>query len=246
MSQFTILHTNDFHSHLSEQAGNFIRDERAKQPNVMLLDAGDAVAAGNMGVRPFGEPTLVSMTGIGYDAMTMGNREFHIADLVLRNKIKSAGFPILCANMRWREDNGTTLPVVPFIIKMIGSYTVGVIGVTVPMVTPKMAARVVSAYVFEDPVLAVKRSIDMIRNDVQFIVALTHIGIREDERLATEVPKLNLIIGGHSHVVLNELKRVNGVSIAQGGWYGHYLGRIDVDMAEEEPLITGRLIGMRN
>ncbi len=45
--------------------------------NALLLDAGDACWAGNVYYRPGGEPVFDLMNGAGYDAMTVGNREFH-------------------------------------------------------------------------------------------------------------------------------------------------------------------------
>lgn len=237
-----ILHTNDFHNRLTDSQAAFIADTKNGLRDVLLLDCGDAVSAGNVGVRPGGEPILIRMSETGYDAMTMGNREFHVAETLLRHKIRRAQFPILCANIRWREDRGEGLPVQPFIIKGTASgIRVGVIGVTVPMVTPRMAARVVSAFVFDDPVDTMRRLIPEVKSQVDILVALTHIGIREDERLAAACPDLDLIIGGHSHVVIQEPQFVGRVPIVQAGWYGHYLGHITVDF--DEAIVPGSLQG---
>ncbi len=159
-----LLHTNDFHNHLSAAQAQAIRQAKAELENVLLLDAGDAISAGNVGVRPGGEPILTLMSETGYDAMTLGNREFHVADTLLRLKIGKAAFPILCANMRWREDRGETLPTVPHMVKTLpNGLRVGVFGLTVPMVTPRMTARLVSAFVFDDPVAAAQAQIALLR-----------------------------------------------------------------------------------
>lgn len=231
MTTLHILHTNDFHNHLSDGQARAIREAKAGLENALLLDAGDAVAAGNVGVRPGGEPILTRMTETGYDAMTLGNREFHVADALLRLKIGNAGFPILCANMRWREDRGEALPVVPHWTRtMANGLRVGVFGLTVPMVTPRMAARVVSAFLFDDPIEIAKRQISRLRPDCDVLVALTHIGLRQDEKLAAACPELSLIIGGHSHDVIPAPQVVNGVPIVQTGWFGHNLGHVTLDV----------------
>jgi len=98
-----LLHTNDFHNHLTVSQAAFINAQKQNYENVLLLDAGDAISAGNLGVRPGGEPILTLMSETGYDAMTLGNREFHVSDALLRAKIGKAKFPVLCANMRWKE-----------------------------------------------------------------------------------------------------------------------------------------------
>ncbi|MGO8670726.1 MAG: bifunctional metallophosphatase/5'-nucleotidase [Capsulimonadaceae bacterium] len=243
-----ILHTNDFHNHLTDVQAARIAATRAELRDVLLLDSGDAVSAGNVGVRPGGEPILDLMSEAGYDAMTLGNREFHVAEALLKHKIRRAQFPILCANIRWREDRGDRLPVQPFIIKGLPcGVSIGVIGVTVPMVTTRMAARVVSAFVFDDPVDAVRELIPTIKPDVDMLMALTHIGIREDERLAAACPELDLIVGGHSHVMLSRPEVVGKVPIVQAGWFGHYLGHVTAEFDGHllRDTIRGCLISLR-
>ena len=247
MHTLHLLHTNDFHNHLSNGQADAIRRTKAGLESVLLLDAGDAVSAGNVGVRPGGEPILVRMTETGYDAMTLGNREFHVADALLRAKIGKAGFPVLCANARWREDRGEALPVVPSLVRtMPDGLRVGVFGLTVPMVTPRMAARVVSAFLFDDPVATARAQIARLRAEVEVLVALTHIGLRQDEKLAAACPELDLIIGGHSHDTLPTPSVVNGVPIVQTGWFGHNLGHVKLDVeGGQVSRVTGRLVSLK-
>jgi 2',3'-cyclic-nucleotide 2'-phosphodiesterase (5'-nucleotidase family) len=232
-----ILHTNDFHNHLSEDQGAAIRALRARCEADLLLDSGDAVSAGNIGVRPGGEPILTLMSSIGYDAMTMGNREFHVANGLLRHKIANANFPVLCANMRWKEDQGELLPVTASITKTTREgIRLSVFGLTVPMVTAKMGARMVSAFLFDNPLEAARRQIEKLRDKSDVLIALTHIGLRQDERLAESCPELDLVIGGHSHSVLNEPVIRCGVPILQAGWFGYYVGSVTLEFDELIPL----------
>lgn len=238
----TVLHTNDFHGYFTSEESSLIRTLLAQSPGSILLDSGDAISTGNVGVRPGGEPVLDLMTETGYLCMTMGNREFHVADALLRAKIGRAEFPILCANIRWREDHGETLPVVPNIIKIRpDGLKIGIFGLTVPMVTPRMAARIVSAYLFDDPILTAKKQIAELRGAVDVLIALTHIGIREDERLAGSCPELDCIIGGHSHVLLSEPKVVNGVPIVQAGSHGRFAGKVTFEFGGPGPSVLGEI-----
>lgn len=247
MTMLHILHTNDFHNHFSESQAVFVAEKRDELDNALLLDAGDAISAGNIGVRPGGEPILARMSKVGYDAMTMGNREFHVADAILRMKIANASFPILCANIRWRDDQGSALPLTSSITRVLpNGLRVSVFGLTVPMVTARMAARVVSAFLFDDPVLIAQQQIDALRSTSDILIALTHIGLREDERLARACPNLDLIIGGHSHNILESSTVVNTVPIVQGGWFGHYLGHVIIDFAEGRAAVrSGELIALK-
>ena len=232
-----ILHTNDFHNSFGDEGEARLRQAIAALNGAphLLLDAGDAIKAGNMGVNPFGEPVLDRMSDLGYDAMTMGNREFHVLHAALETKINRARFPILCANMRAKDPAASEkLPVLPHITIDRGGLKVTIFGLTVPMVTEKMKmAAAVSSFLFDDPIETARRLVGQLRWGADVLIALTHIGIREDERLARSVSGIDLITGGHSHVVLEEPKRIErdggssrATPIVQAGWHGRYYGQV--------------------
>ena len=244
----TILHTNDFHNHLTAaQAEVLKRAKEAAGPNTLLLDAGDAISAGNVGVRPGGEPILTLMSDAGYDAMTLGNRETHLSEAVLRHKIGNARFPLLSANMRFKSEKSdvemTNWPVLPNVIKTLpNGARVGVLGVTVPMVTERMAARHLSAFLFDEPLAVARAQAASLRPQVDLLIALTHIGIRADEQLAASCPNLDLLITGHTHLTVRHGDKPGGVPIVQAAWFGHYFGRVDFELAAEtdgRPRIAG-------
>jgi 2',3'-cyclic-nucleotide 2'-phosphodiesterase (5'-nucleotidase family) len=270
-----ILHTNDFHSRLTDEGVRRLREAVADLNGApyLLLDAGDAVKAGNIGVNPFGEPILDTMSDLGYHAMTMGNREFHVWEAALATKINRARFPVLCANLipqppllrregeesrgHWfaspspsegrangergpggevgqvRRLNASFLPVVPHIILPIGGVTVAVFGVTVPMVTARMKAAALSQFLFDDVVVAAKRQVLELRYRADILIALTHIGLPQDRKLAEAVPGIDLIIGGHSHNTLTEPEIVNGIPIVQTGSHARHFGHCRVDYSRD-------------
>ena len=99
MQTITLLHTNDFHGKLTKRSQEILRRERESVKSSILLDSGDAISSGNIYFNPFGEPILKQMSDLGYDAMAMGNREFHFLEKGLESKLKLAEFPVLCANI---------------------------------------------------------------------------------------------------------------------------------------------------
>jgi 5'-nucleotidase len=67
--------------------------------------------------------------------------------------------------------------------------------------------------------------------DVDFTVLLTHIGHKEDKKLAAILDPqwgVDLIIGGHSHTVLEKPDLVNNILIAQAGVGTNHIGRFDI------------------
>lgn len=225
MPDLTILHTNDLHGKLSDRIAERIAREKASAEHCLLLDTGDAITSGNIYFRPGGEPVLARMSEIGYHAMTMGNREFHFLGTGLKSKVKLARFPVLCANLRSDLELGQS--VVPSIIVDIG-MRIGILGLTVPMITKRMKVRKLSPFWFEDPIQTAVELVPDLRSGCDLLIALTHIGLKADMELARSAPGIDIIVGGHTHAALHEPEVVGGTTIVQAGSWGRYLGRVEV------------------
>ena len=245
MPDLTILHTNDLHGKLPERAANRIAQEKTSVANCLLLDAGDAVSSGNVYYRPGGEPVLARLSDLGYDAMAMGNREFHFLAAGLKSKVSLARFPVLSANLcSDKVEIGPSIQ--PYITRNFGDLRVIVFGLSVPMITKKMFASKVSPYWFADPIETAARLVPELRSQADILIALTHIGLQNDVELARQVSGIDLIVSGHTHAVLQEARIEGETAIVQAGWWGHYLGRVDITIQPgRHPIIDGRLIDLR-
>lgn len=224
----TVLHTNDMHNRLTEaKAEELRREKQAAGLGALLLDAGDAVGAGNVTFRPGGEPALELMSDAGYDAMAMGNREFHVTAYGLQCKLFRARFPVLCANITVRNPEAL-LPVRPYVRLSVAGKTVCVLGLTVPMVTERMVVKHVSAYVFRDPVETARELVPPLRSEADLVICVSHLGIRTDTRLAKTVDGIDLIVGGHSHTPLASGTRIGSTWIVQAAPYARAFGRVEI------------------
>ena len=132
----TILYTSDFHNRLNSQAAARIRNLRASLSNVLLLDAGDAIGAGNLSARLGGEPILRLMADAGYDAMALGNRESHPYYRILKCKLREAKFPILAANLRAVKKPLPPMVTDHLIKPLPNGMKVGIIGLASQMTKP--------------------------------------------------------------------------------------------------------------
>lgn len=243
MPSITILHTNDLHNKLTAEKADKIRSMKLDSTNALLFDCGDAVWSGNIYFRPGGEPVLELMNKAGYDAMVMGNREFHFLQTGLRCKIGWARFPVLSANIRPTKP-GVDLPVNPYVTYDIQGTRVIVFGLTVPMITERMLSRHVSSYVFDNPMDAAAELVPDLRARADLLIALTHIGIQNDRELAERVPGIDLIIGGHTHTILEHPEMVGRTAIVQAGWFAHYIGRTIVDVDHGDIRVRGELVSL--
>ncbi|HVL39819.1 MAG TPA: hypothetical protein VM328_10565 [Fimbriimonadaceae bacterium] len=214
----TLLHTNDFHGALDQQVADRLRDFKS---DGLYLDSGDVIKAGNLGVPIRAEPAWGFLASAGCDASVLGNRETHVLESAFQAKIRGCRHPLLCANLRHKDGSR---PLAGHLLLERGGMRVGIIAAMVPMVTEKMASRAASAYLWDPPLGVLKPMATEIRPHVELLIALTHIGFRQDQDLARLCPELDVILGGHSHTVLETPVQVGRTWICQGGSHGRYAG----------------------
>jgi 5'-nucleotidase / UDP-sugar diphosphatase len=73
-------------------------------------------------------------------------------------------------------------------------------------------------------------------DDIDLTIVLTHIGFESDKQLAAMLrPEwgVDMIIGGHSHTVLERPEEVNGILIAQAGTGTDQIGRFDITVDDD-------------
>jgi 5'-nucleotidase len=237
----TIFHSNDFHGYeptnLARQA-TIINQARAKESNVLYLNAGDVFTRGKYHHVFYGELEFAELNAMGLDALTLGNNEFKATEQAetsqqyLFARIEQANFPVLCANIHQVKD-GSYLPnVKPFIIKTVDGIRIGIFGVTANRTG---TYRQVQGLVVDDQIEAARKIFPQVAAESHIVIALTHIGFDIDQALAEALPKLAVIIGGDSHTVLLKPVNIGGIPIVQaGGENQQYLGRLDLTFEYRE------------
>lgn len=235
-AEIVILHTNDVHgrlvSHMPQNAENEIggmvrlatlveeiREEYGDK--VLLLDAGDAIHGTNV-VNLFGGLSAIEvMNTVGYDAFTLGNHDFNYGQDVLLERMADAKFPFLAANVT--TESGSLLGY-SALIQEVDGLRVGIIGV-IDEETPVLThPKNVEGLVFHDPIEIASSLAKRLRGEVDLLIALTHIGYANDVELAKAAPEFDVIVGGHSHTILEDAVDVGGVLIVQSHEYANNLG----------------------
>ncbi len=269
----TILHTNDIHAHLApfDNLGAFcdqaqkdacgqskdaagqcqggaarlaaaVARERAKGGNSLLLDAGDQFQGTLFFTKYKGEACAFFMDRLGYDAMALGNHEFDDGPATLAAFIKALRFPVLAANVDVARSPELQGLVAPYVVREVGGRKIGIIGATQPK-----AAQLSSPgpdVAFPALLPAIQAAVDSLRGQgVDIIIVLSHVGITGDKKLAASVAGIDVIVGGHSHVLLaNDNPEAVGpcplviqgpdggqTLIVTAGYWGRYLGVLHVD-----------------
>ncbi len=193
----TIFHTADLHNRLPPAAARQLAAIKRECPGSLLLDAGDAVAAGNLTYRMLGEPILRLMGEVGYDAMAMGNRESHPLKHALERKLRDASFPVLAANIRSRR---RPLPetVRACVVLSTPETRIAVIGFAPQITAPSSIWSRLTDYVFDDPTLIAPELAQRLHTEADLVICLSHCGEGVDRALAA-IPEVDLVLAGHTH-----------------------------------------------
>jgi len=257
----TILHDNDIHGHLRDfcyvevakgpeehcQIGGAARratlikalKAKATAP-VLLVDSGDTTTRGPLATEYQGVDEVEAMNAIGYDLAAIGNNEFKLKDGAdahdavgaqgdLQRLIRLARFPWICANVA--EADGAPIPgVKPFVVRRFGKLRIAFLGLTTPR---SQSYPQTKGLTFTDPVAAAKAWIPRARAEADAVIAVTHIGVIDDERLVKNTSGLSAVVGGDSHTFLYkpiEAADADGqvVPIVQDGEFGVRLGVFDL------------------
>ena len=185
---------------------------------MLLFSAGDNRTGNpvNDQYDPVNYPMIELMNRTGFNLCTLGNHEWDAGIVNLQNDIERATFPFLCANIV--IPNGIKLDLKPFVtieqqgvkLAVIGLIDVGRNGI--PATLPANVSKVN----FKRPNVVLP-DYKYLKNQNDVVVLLSHCGFDADMELAQSNPWLDVIIGGHSHTLVEHPTETNGVLITQSG-----------------------------
>jgi len=210
--------------------GTRIREIIRESPSrVVVISAGDDLM--NRYFHTYkGEAIFKLMSMAGYDIYAFGNHEFDKGPEVLAAALDHAKFDCLCTDL---VVEGTALEGLcePWYIRDYDGLKVGFFSLMTedfPFVTSANGIEMAGSNI-EVATNAVRK---LRENEAQVVVAVTHIGVEEDFRLAQAVPGIDIIFGGHSHDYIPKVLRTEGTLIVNGGEKGSALVRLDVSTDE--------------
>ncbi|MBQ2277544.1 MAG: 5'-nucleotidase C-terminal domain-containing protein [Clostridia bacterium] len=239
----TLLHSNDLHGDfLAEPMGDtfvggismlsgYIRHVRRTEENVLYSISGDIFRGSVIDTEYLGVSTIEMLNLLSPDVVTIGNHEidYGIAHLLFIEKC--ADFPIINANL-YIKMNGKRL-FTPCRIAETGGMRVLFLGLITEDVMAQAKQDVIGSFIeTRDAVREIGRICNAYRTlDIDCTVLLTHMGFEEDRRLANMLDPawgIDIILGGHSHTVMEQPVIENGILIAQAGTGTDSVGRFDL------------------
>lgn len=226
--ELTLYHTNDMHGATSA-LHRLVSLERPAAS--LLLDAGDAIRGSNTAFR-LHEPNLETMSRAGYQAMTMGNREFHYFRWVQRLRRKERRFPLLAANLV--DLRGASAGLWQESVELeAGDLKIGVVGATVVQYPVGSAWERLTGFRFLPPEQCLPSLVRSLRARCDVVIFLSHLGLDEDRRLAPLLEGVDLIVGGHTHSLLERPEQVADCLILQAGSHGRFIGELRLSLGPQ-------------
>lgn len=258
--QLVVLHTNDTHSTVMPLSGNLndtmkaarggflrrvalVKEERAKEPDLLLFDSGDFSQGSPYYTLYKGDVEVRLMNRMRYDAATIGNHEFDFGLENMARIFRMAEFPIVCANY---DFTGTPVEgtVRPYVVIERKGLRIGVFGLS-PRLDGLVSKENYRGVTFSDPIEKAREVAGRLRNEERcdVVVCLSHLGWQmskpdvDDSTLIAATRDIDLVLGGHSHTYLKELEWVKNadgkpVPVDQNGKHGIFVGRLVLGFEE--------------
>lgn len=243
-----IVHTNDLHGHIKEEknyAGAarisaFVEEQRGQYPGVLLLDAGDAISGTPVSTMYKGLPIFRIMNAMKYDIGLIGNHEFDHGYKHIEKFRDIANHPLLSSNVF--DSNDQLISDGEHRLLNVNGISIGIIGL-ITETTPTIISPVGNEGLrFLNPAQVLKEQIALVRPRVDLLVVLSHVGHEEEKELARTIQGIDLIIGAHSHTLVDPIIKVGSTYIAQANRYGTHVGFIQLSVDTETDSIS-RLSG---
>lgn len=245
---FTILHSNDLHSHEDSYLENgksiggiariahLIKSAKAKSDRVLAIDAGDIFQGTPYFEEYHGTTDIECLNKAGYDIYTVGNHEFDDGSENLAHALKLAKFDVISANLDVSNMPQLSAIIKPSVVKTIAGERIGFVGVITPSLSDVSSnlGPVKLKATGADWMHPVQNEITKLKaQGINKIILVSHCGIELEKQMAEALPDVDAIIGGHSHTRLDKpaiVKHEDGslCLVVQTGSYGRALGRLNL------------------
>ena len=216
-----ILHTNDIHCGVEDNAGvarlsRYKKDLKKQGFAVLLVDAGDAVQGAPIGKLSKGESLVNIMNAIGFDFLIPGNHEFDygMEQFFKLNALQKTHY----SSCNFTDLRTGAQPLMTFKIIEAGGHKLGFVGVTTPETltssTPKYFQDEKGQFIYgfsEDETgerlyAAIQKAVDGAKaQGAEYVILVGHLGMDgsvqrwSSTTVAENTTGILAIIDGHSH-----------------------------------------------
>lgn len=246
-TRIVILHTNDMHAKIDNMAKIAFQIDSIKSlyKNVFVVSAGD-MFTGNPIVDKYktpGYPMIDLLNKLGYNVSCIGNHEFDYGQAIFNDRVAQANFPFICANVNANNAVMNQLPAFTT-LKTDNGITIGFLGLLqlddngMPAASPLHFDNLLFINVMKHYAEYKKYE-----DSANIVIALSHLGVDDDLKLAGKLTFFDAIIGGHTHTKLYNGEKRKNTLVVQAGSYNQYMGVLTILYSEGNVIsVTDSLI----
>jgi len=199
-----------------------IKQLRSQNPNLLLLDAGNALTGQDVANQSRGLAIVEAMNLMGYDALALGAAELQLPLPELRAAIAQARFKVLSANVVTVDGK---LLVEPYAVLEVGGRRVGLLGLTgTDARNPDLTVR--------DPLTTAQEYVPRLAQEADLVVVLSNAGLTTNQQIAARVPGIAVLVGGGGRTYLQQPEVINPTRtvMVQAGYEGRWLGVLQLQL----------------
>lgn len=205
----------------------------SESPHTLFFLAGDTLSPSIESNTYQGKQMIEAWNAGGLDYATFGNHEFDFGPDVLRERMGESHFKWLAANVIDKKTGKLFADTPEFVVREFDGVKIGIFGILLQETL--QTSRPGPDVDILDPCATAARVIPKIHAaGARVIIALTHLSMGEDKRLA-RCSGVDLIIGGHEHTLLESMS--GHAPIFKMTSDARELGRIDLNISKS----TGKL-----
>ena len=239
------------------RCATLIRRWRKENPDHLLIDVGDLYQGTHLSRSSSGRLMIDLLNTMRYDAWVLGNHEFDWGIDVVEDAVRRSAPPVLTANIELagkpagsQADTGEPLSkIAPSMIREIAGFKIGLIGITTPGLSYWLPPDLTRGIEALDPAPITSAAADELRaHGADAVIVAGHMGSkygnddfanRVDDVLTTSVGKIDAYIAGHTHRDHPSM-RIQRALYTQAGYFGIYLGRLDLTFDRETRKLVDR------
>ena len=206
-----------------------IRAERGDS-NVLFLDGGDTWQGSYTSLKTNGQDMVDCMKLLKPDAM-VGHWEFTFGEDRVKEIVDDLGYPFLASNVFDTEWDEPVFEHTAFY--ETGGHKVAVIGQAMPYTPIANPRWMIPNWSFGIRPEVIQANVDAAREaGAAVVVLLSHNGFGVDQKLATVVNGIDVILTGHTHDAVPEAIKIGNTLLLSSGSHGKYLGRVDLEVKD--------------
>lgn len=208
----------------------------------LVFASGDLIGAG-LFKELEGKDMTMAASRMGLHGTVLGNHDLDYGLDIFKERVSDSSFPWYSANLL--DASGAAFAgVKPWEIIEWHGKKIAVIGLINDWLKYCTKVEKGKNVLYRDYISVAKEFISWVKSQPiqpDLIVALTHMNLKHDLRLAQFVPELDLILGGHDHEFMHLTK--NGTPILKSGTNWQYATHVEVNFdSQGKPVIRYKAI----